>query len=158
MSPISLLPRFPLVLSQQHFHIFVGHITEFLSSRAAGFNVRDYDISSPKPFPLPLSLPPITVNPCLTLNCDQDQLKPCLFSIAISLSGSQWWEKFVCLSVCWGCDYTCVCAWFCACVLKERAVTESHPLSGLCLVAKPQGELAIDFHCFLTEMKDNKKQ
>lgn len=67
-------------------------------------------ISPPQTLPSPSSLPPITANPCLTLNCDQDQLKPCLTPIVISLRSSQWWEKFVCLSLCSVCEYTCGCA------------------------------------------------
>lgn len=63
-------------------------------------------ISPPQTLPSPPSLPPITANPCLTLNCDQDQLKPCLTTIAISLHSNQWWEKFVCLSVCSVREYT----------------------------------------------------
>lgn len=89
-------------------------------------------ISPPQTLPSPSFLPPITANPCLTLNCDQDQLKPCLIPIAISLRSSQWREKFVCLwlcvCVCTVREYTCGCAWLyaCVCVLKEGAITESH--------------------------------
>lgn len=45
----------------------------------------------------------------------------------------------------------------CVCVIKKSALTESHLFSQLQSAAKLQGELSIDFHRLLTEMKDNKK-
>lgn len=64
----------------------------------------------------------------------------------------------MCLSVLSLCDYTCGRALVCVRVMKKRAATESRLFSRLESAAKPQGELAIDFHRLLTEMKDNKKQ
>lgn len=94
-------------------------------------------ISPPQALPSPSSLPPITANPCLTLNCDQDQLKPCLTPIAISFC-SLWWGEFVrvyvyvCTIMCTHADAPdsvcmCVCVrTFCECGLKKGAITESH--------------------------------
>lgn len=82
-------------------------------------------ISPPQTLPSPSSLPPITANPCLTLNCDQDQLKPCLTPIAISLRSSQSWEEFVRACVCTVFEYTCGCV----CVEGESYNREPSPSS-----------------------------
>lgn len=97
-------------------------------------------ISPPQALPSPSSLPPITANPCLTLNCDQDQLKPCLTPIAISFC-SLWWGEFVrvyvyvCTIMCTHADAPdsvcmCVCAHILWVWVKEGSYNrESSPSS-----------------------------